>query len=149
MWKTFEEVISFAIEKEAGAVALYEAASKMVKRTSAKAMFDEFAAEERKHREILENLEKQDVSEYTLEKIPDMKISDYLHDVEFRPDMDYQDILILAMKREEKSKSLYTHLANITDDPEMKKLFQALVQEEAKHKLKLETEYDEYVMTEN
>jgi rubrerythrin len=149
MWRNLEEVISFAMQKEAGAAALYEEAAKLSKRPDAKAMFNELAAEERKHREILENLERKDVSKYTLERIPDMKMSEYMRDVEFHPDMEYQDILILAIKREEKSRDLYADLAAHADDPELKKLFQALAQEEAKHKLKLETEYDEYVLTEN
>jgi len=149
MWRDFEEVINFAMQKEAGAAALYEEAAKLSKRSEAKAMFDELAAEERRHRETLGKLERKDVSRYTLERISDMKMSEYMRDVEFRRDMEYQDILILAIKREEKSRNLYTDLAAHTDDPELKKLFRALAQEEAKHKLKLETEYDEYVLTEN
>ena len=149
MWKNFEEVIGFAVQKEAGAVALYEEASRMATRPEAKKMFEELAAEERRHREILEGIEKQDVSDYVRKEIPDMKISDYLTEVEFSPDMEYRDILVLAMKREEKAKSLYADLATRSDDAETKKLFQALAQEEAKHKLRLETEYDDYVLTEN
>ena len=33
-----------------------------------------------------------------------------------------------------------------TEDPELKKLFSVLAQEESKHKLRLETEYDENVL---
>jgi rubrerythrin len=149
MWRDFGEVMGFAVQKEAGAVALYEEASTMTTRAEAKKMFEELAAEERRHREIREGLEKKDVSDYTLREVPDMKISDYLTEVEFSPDMEYRDILVLAVKREEKSKSLYTDLARRTDDPETKKLFEVLAQEEAKHKQRLETEYDEHVLTEN
>jgi rubrerythrin len=149
MWRNFEEVTAFAVEKEAGAVALYEEASRMTVRAEARKMFEELAAEERRHREILEGLNKKNVSGYTPKDVPDMKIGDYLTEVEFSPDMNYRDILVLAMKREEKSKRLYAELANRTDDPEIKKLFEALAQEEAKHKLALETEYDEHILTEN
>ncbi len=149
MWKTFEDIISFALQKEAGAVALYETAARIAQSPDAKAMFEELAAEERKHREILENVGKKEVSEQTLQKIPDMKMSQYVADVEFHPDMGFRDVLVLAMKREEKSKALYTHLATITNDQELEHLFQVLAQEEAKHQLRLETEYDEYVMSEN
>ena len=148
-WSSFEEVIDFAIEKEIGAIALYEGASKIAKRPEAKAMFKEFASEERKHRKMLEGISKKAVAKYTIKNIPDMKISDYLVDIEFSPDMRYNEILILAMKREGKSTELYNDLASRSDDPEIKKLFQVLAQEETKHKLRLETEYDEYVLTEN
>ena len=146
-WSNFDEVIDFAIEREAGAIAFYEGASKVAKRSEAKAMFEELAAEERKHRKLLEGINKKAVSKYTIKNIPDLKISDYLVDMEFSPDMHYNEILILAMKREQKSIQLYKDLGK-NDDPEAK-LFQTLAQEEAKHKLKLETEYDEYVLTQD
>ena len=53
------------------------------------------------------------------------------------------------MKREEKAQQLYSDMGTRTGDPEIKKLFAMLAQEEAKHKLRLETEYDEYVLVEN
>ena len=146
MWKNFEEVVRFAIQKEAGAIALYEAASRMAERPEAKAMFDELAADERAHRKTLEDLEERDVSKYHLEEILDLGISDYLPDVEFSPDMGYREILVLAMKREEKSKSLYTDLAQNIAQEELKRIFLALAQEEAKHKLRLETEYEKYIL---
>ena len=51
----------------------------------------------------------------------------------------------LAMKREEKAVKLYTLLGEQTDDADAKKLFQLLVQEESKHKLGLESMYDDYL----
>jgi len=148
-WNSFEEVIDFAIEKEVGAIALYEGASKIAKRPEAKVMFKEFAVEERKHRKMLEGFSKKAISKYKIKDIPNMKISDYLIDMEFSPDMRYNEILTLAMKREQKSMELYNDLEGRSEDPEIKKLFQMLAQEESKHKLRLETEYDQYVLTEN
>ena len=142
----FKEVITFAIRKEAEAYNLYTTYSQVVKNPGTKAMFEELAKEEQKHREILEGVEKKDVSEYKLEKIPDMKISDFVDDEEFSPDMDYASALRLAIKREEYSLKLYNHMAEGTHDPELKKLFSALAQEESKHKLRLEGEYDENVL---
>ncbi|MCK5733915.1 MAG: rubrerythrin, partial [Candidatus Latescibacteria bacterium] len=69
--------------------------------------------------------------------------------VAFSPDMSYQDALILAMKREEEAHQLYSDMGAWTNDPELEKMFAMLAQEEAKHKLRLETEYDEYVLAEN
>jgi rubrerythrin len=63
--------------------------------------------------------------------------------------MDYQDALDVAMHREKAAFALYTDLAGATDDPELQELFTALAQEEAKHKLFLEREYDEHVLTDN
>jgi len=142
----FKEVITFAIRKEAEAYNLYTTYSQLVKNPGTKVMFQELAKEEQKHREMLQRVEKKDVSEYELKKIPDMKISDFVDEQEFSPDMDYASALRLAIKREENSLRLYNHLTEGTENPELEKLFSALAQEESKHKLRLESEYDENVL---
>ena len=144
--KDFKEVITFAIRKEAEAYNLYKTYSQLAKNPGTKAMFEELAKEEQRHREILEGVEKKNVSEYKLEKIPDMKISDFIDEQEFSPDTDYASALRLAMKREGHSLKLYNHMAEGTDDAQLKKLFSTLAQEESKHKLRLEGEYDENVL---
>jgi len=40
-------------------------------------------------------------------------------------------------------------LSGETTDPSMKALFLSLAQEESKHKLRFEVEYDEYILREN
>ena len=145
----FKEVVTFAIRKEADAYNLYTTYSDLSKNPGTKVMFKELAVEEQKHREILEGVEKKDVSEYKLEKVPDLKISDFTDDQEFSPDMDYAAALRLAIKREEHALKLYNHIGSGTENPELKKLFSALAQEESKHKLRLESEYDENVLVWN
>jgi len=147
--KAFEEVILFAIRKEVEAATLYRTYSILAKSQNVKQMFLSLEAEEQKHKKILEDLNKEDFSAYRLEKVPALKISDYYLEQDFSPDMSYQESLILAIKREEKSVKLYQDLADAAKDPELKKTFEALTQEETKHKLKLETEYDERVLTED
>ena len=82
-------------------------------------------------------------------KIVDLKIADYVVDIEISTDMDYQQALIVAMKKEKAAFRLYTNLANIVDDPNLSTVFQALAQEEAKHKLRFEIEYDDNILSEN
>jgi rubrerythrin len=53
------------------------------------------------------------------------------------------------MKAEKAAYTLYNSLAEATDNGELKKLFLMLAQEEAKHKLRFEVEYDEVVLAEN
>jgi rubrerythrin len=144
--KDFKEVVTFAIRKEAEAYNLYKTYSQKVKTPGLKTMFEELAQEEQKHRQILEGVEKKDVSEYKLGKIPNLKIGDFVEEQRFSPDMDYASALRLAIKREEYSLKLYNHMTQGTDDPELKKLFLVLAQEESRHKLRLETEYDENIL---
>lgn len=144
-FETFEEIMDFAIEKEKEAAAFYEEASKMEKFSGAKETLESFAKEERKHQNMLENFSKENVDLYTIEKIPDLKRSDYLVDLEYEPGMAYPDLLRLAMKREEKAVNFYTNFSEGADTEDHKKLFQVLAQEESKHKLKLETILDDYL----
>jgi hypothetical protein len=83
------------------------------------------------------------------QKVLDLKIGDYLVEAEISPTMDYQDALIVAMKKEKKAFKMYMDLSEATDDANVKATFISLAQEEAKHKLRFEIEYDDYVLTEN
>ena len=110
-------------------------------------MFKEFAAEERKHQALLENYEgnKEKLAEYKLEWIPDIKRSNYAVDMTYERGMAYNEILMLAMKREEQALKMYNELQKKTDNADHIKLFKVLCQEEAKHKLFLETLYDDFM----
>jgi rubrerythrin len=147
--KAFEEIILYAIRKEVEAATLYKTYANLARSRNVREMFLGLEAEEQKHKKILEGLKKEDFSSYQLKKLPNLKISDYYLEQDYSPDMSYQEALILAIKREEKSVKLYQDLANGSGDPEMKKTFEVLAQEETKHKLKLETEYDQRVLTED
>ena len=149
METAFGKIISFAIEKEKEAAQLYEKMSGLARKPNAKVMFNELRAEEIKHRESLEGMTEQRVPDLPLQEVTDLKISDYLVDVSFKPDMEYQDILIMAMKREESSVKLYNDMATKVKDTELQKLLKFMAQEEAKHKLRLETEYDENILRED
>ena len=63
--------------------------------------------------------------------------------------MDYQQALIVAMKKEKKAFKMYNDLAAVVDDGSLQAVFLSLAQEEAKHKLRFEIEYDDYVMKDN
>jgi len=145
-----EAIIDFAIEKEQEAAAFYDKISKEEENFSgSKQMFKEFAVEERKHEKILKDFKTRGISkslkDYQLKWITDIKRSDYLVDLTYSKGMPYNEILLLAMKREEKALKLYNDFLGQADTDESKKLFKVLCQEEAKHKLALETMYDDYM----
>jgi rubrerythrin len=66
-------------------------------------------------------------------------------DFEYQKGMAYNEILMIAIKREEKALSLYNQFQEQADTETGKNLFKILCQEEAKHKLALETMYDDYM----
>ena len=144
-FKTFEEIMDYAIGKEIEAAEFYEEASAQERFSGSKELFASFAREERRHQDMLTNFSKENTEHYKIEKIPDLKRSDYLIDMEYEPGMPYAEILRLAMKREEKALKFYTDFAQRTEKAEHGKLFRVLAQEESKHKLKLETMLDDYL----
>jgi rubrerythrin len=146
-FESFEEIIDFAIEKEKEAAAFYTDAAKQTSFAGVKESLEEMAQEEKKHQSMLENLEsnKEVLKEYKFKWIPDMKRSDYMVDLKYQDGMSYTDILRLAMKREEQALKMYNELQKKTDNSEHIKLLKVLCQEEAKHKLFLETLYDDFM----
>jgi len=83
------------------------------------------------------------------EKIMDLKISDYIVKAKPTPDMSYQEALILAMNKEKAAFKLYLGLSEKAPNNDLKNLFLMLAQEESKHKLRFELEYDDYILKEN
>lgn len=146
-FESFEEIIQFAIEKEIEAAEFYEEAASQEPFAGARKTLEEMGQEERKHQGLLENLGKNQkaLEGYKFKWIPDIKRSDLMIDMTYEKGMHYADILRLAMKREEKALKLYNELQTRAENEEDKKVFKVLCQEEAKHKLFLETLYDDYM----
>ena len=149
-FESIEAVLEFAIAREEEAALYYQYLASKMKVEHMKQTFLDFAEEERGHKAKL-----MEVREGTLvltegEAVIDLKIADYtVKSDKSDEDLDYQEALVLAMKREKASFRLYTNLAEMTPDEKMKALFRAMAQEEAKHKLRFELEYDEQIMTDN
>jgi rubrerythrin len=142
----FKEIIQFAIEKEIASADFYKKASQAARHSGTKELFLDFAREEQGHRKLLEDFNAQKIAKVSVESIPDLKISEYLIDAELKPDISYAEILRLAMKREEHSIRLYTDLAEPAKDGELRKLFRFLIQEETKHKYRIEKIYDDEIL---
>ena len=141
-----EEIIKFAIEKEIEAAAFYENLASKVKNPVMKDAVLSMADEERKHQRILTNLTPKQVSAFTEPSIADFKISDYMVGPPVTDDIKYPDLLVLAMKREEKAHDMYAELEKRAADDATRKVFALLKTEELKHKRKLESEYEDGVL---
>jgi rubrerythrin len=144
---SFDEILKFAIDKEREAVSFYDGLSRKEAFSGARGTFESFAREERKHERMLEELlnREKTLQEYDFKWVPDLKRSNYIADITYEEGMDYADILRLAMKREEASLRLYNELAQKATEAEALGVFKLLSQEEAGHKLALETMYDDYM----
>jgi rubrerythrin len=146
-FESLEEILRFAIDREGEAAAFYEDLARRETFSGARETFESFAREERKHESLLDAFLKGEktLGGYDFKWIPDLKRSNYSVAMNYEEGMGYADILRLATKREEASLALYNELAGKADRPEALELFQMLSQEEAKHKLALETMLDDYL----
>lgn len=145
----FNEVIDFAIQGEKDAVVFYQELQTKSKFKAQKKMLKEYEDMEKGHVIVLENIRKRGIQNIAVKEVTNLNISEYLVDVEPSADMDYQDILIVAMKKEEQAQKLYTNMAGNFPSTELETLFLKLAAEEAEHKLQFETLYDEHVLKEN
>jgi rubrerythrin len=147
--KNVDEILDFAIGREQAAHDFYTDLAGKVETTGMGKIFIQFAQEELGHKKKLEGIKEGKRLVPSEKKILNLKIADYVVDVDPAEELDYQKALILAMKREKSSYKLYSDLSDSIDDADLKQTFLALAQEEAKHKLRFEVEYDDVILAEN
>lgn len=148
-FKSVDEILDFAIDGEVTSVQFYMDLARQAQTPDMKKVFEDFAREEMGHKAKLQEIKQSKWSITADEDVPDLRIADYVVDVEPSPDMTYKDALVLAMKKEKAAYRLYLDLAAVAEAEEMTETFLWLAQEEAKHKLRFEIEYDDEVLKDN
>ncbi len=146
---SINDILDFAIDEEQKAVDFYSELAENANSDEMREVFEEFAKEEVKHKTRLIGVKEKGLFEVNPEKIADLKIADYLVNVNASTNMTYQDALVLAMNKEKSAFKLYINLSERAPNQEMKDLFMSLAQEESKHKLRFEIEYDDHIFQEN
>jgi rubrerythrin len=147
-FESVEEVLEFAIAREMESQDFYMKLAERMENPAMQKVFENFAAEELGHTMKLEAVKKGHIL-LGQEEVKSLDIADYVVDVEPRPDMDYAEALVVAMKKEKAAYRLYLDLATAAEDEELTDMFLSLAQEEAKHKLRFEIEYDDVVLKED
>jgi len=146
---TAASILKLAATKENEAHWFYKNAAGRVKDPGAQAMLKDLAEEELKHRDLLENFDASQLQGWQPSQVQDLRISDFLEDRPIAEDSPPQEIMIYAMKREDKAKRFYEQAAAATSDGGVRKTFEMLAEQEAGHKLQLEKLYDEVILKEN
>jgi len=131
-----DEILEFAIAREIEANQLYLYMAAHLTNPEIQLVCEDFAKEELEHRAKLELMKADEAIAY-------FDISNYTT----KPgradmDMDYEDMLLFAIKKEDKSINLYRDLAKIIQDVNSRKVLLSLVQEETEHKQRFEIEYN-------
>ena len=141
-FKSIEDVLDFAIANEDKAHDFYLELAKKAKSPVMRDVLQGFAAEEFGHKLKLQAVKDGEFELDPDDDIPDLAVADTVDEVEPTSQMSYGDALVLAMKQEKAAYRLYLDLAAAAPTQELTDLFLGLANEEAKHKLRFELEYD-------
>jgi rubrerythrin len=146
---TVDEVLDYAIDQEQQAADFYASFAARAEKAGMKKLLLEFAEEEKSHKERLLAVKTGERKLTPKKEVLDLKISDYLVEVDASDNISFQDALIVAMKKERAAFQLYSDMAERVPDSNLRQVFVGLAKEEAKHKLFFETEYEEHVLMHN
>jgi rubrerythrin len=150
------EILEFAINREIEANELYLTLASRMATPALRRLFEDLAAEELEHKAKLE-LEVIKIGRVVKEapRPPDarrraeLKISEYMVDMGDELDLEFEDVLLLGMKKEKAAFRLYIDLAAMIDDPDTHETLLELAEEEARHKMRFEIEYDRLLLRRN
>jgi rubrerythrin len=138
-----EEILKFAIVRENEAHNFFLALASRVKEPHIRKLFEDLAAEELEHKEKLELEIIKTGKTISTEQQPPRPTSEYIiSDDPSQLDIDYKDVLLLGMEKEEASFRIYVNLIPDVHDEQSREVLLALAEEEVKHKLRFETEYN-------
>ena len=139
----YVEILELAIAREVEAYNFYLALASRVEDQQIRKAFEDLAKEELEHKAKLELEVMKTGKTVVVEEKPLRPERSYiLSDNESPLDMDYKDMLLLGMEKEEAAFRTYVNLAASVQDEESREVLLALAEEEVKHKLRFETEYD-------
>jgi rubrerythrin len=143
-FRSTDEILDFAISEEETAAEFYTHLARTMDNAWICRVFEDFATEEVVHKQKLLLVKEDKLLLPAEDQIMDLRRSDYLVDVQPSETLEYRDVLDLAMDKEKAAFKLYNDLAESTEDATLRSMFLALAEEEAKHKLRFEVEYEKH-----
>jgi rubrerythrin len=144
---TFSEIISYAKIAEDNAKQFYLDAAAKATQSNVKELLEALAAQEQKHKDYLEELDTKIKAKGAVpevhEKIRNLGYARMIEPQTLDADSDYKDVIEVAMQKEKEAIETYEHLFHYVDDPDAKKLFELLLEEERSHLKQFEAEYED------
>ena len=138
-----DEILQFAINKEIEAYNFYLALASRVADQRIREVFEELAQEELEHKARLELEVMKTGKTIAVEENPVRPERSYIVSNDPSPlDMDYKDMLMLGMEKEEAAFRTYVNLVASVSNEKSREVLLALAEEEVRHKLRFQTEYD-------
>ncbi|MCK4886540.1 MAG: ferritin family protein [Planctomycetes bacterium] len=130
-------ILETAVEKEIEAYRFYSTVAELISDEKGRDVFRQLANDEIKHRNRLE-LEIMKIGK-VLKPREDVDID---IEVESGFKLSYKEALIMAIQKEDAAFQLYIEYVIATSDLELREVFMRLAEEEVKHKVKFEIEYN-------
>ncbi len=147
------EIITVAISNEENAEQFYREAAETVKLDHARKTLLELAREEVSHADFLRKVLNEGFEQILQHRpdasVDDVHIVDYLSIPELNAYSNLQDILTVAMKREQIAFEFYDSMAQMVTEPKLKGVLNKLAEVEAGHKTRLQDIYEREFFQEN
>ncbi|MGD1042954.1 MAG: ferritin family protein [Sedimentisphaerales bacterium] len=137
-----DEILEMAVAREVDANRFYLVLAERVENPRIRRIFEMLAAEELEHKAKIELEIMKAGRVVNKDKTPAGFKNDRADYVPPEIGMDYKDILLMGMQKEEASIRLYVDMAEMISDAHSKEILLALAQEEVGHKLRFQTVLD-------
>ena len=139
-----QEILEFAISREVEAYHFFLALAGRVEDPKMRQVFEDLAAEELEHKAKLELEIIKTGKTLTQQQMPEGRPeSDYIiSDSDLPLDIDYNDMLLLGIEKENAAFRMFVNLIPTVQDEESREVLLALAEEEVRHKLRFQNEYD-------
>ena len=141
------EILELAIAREEDANKFFLIMAARAERPEIRKVFEELAAEELEHKAKLELEVMKSGRVVKATKKVEIKADDDPETGIPKLDMDYKHMLMLGIHKEDASFRLYVDLAARVSSEEAYETLLALAEEEVKHKLRFEMEYENLLKT--
>jgi len=143
-FKSVEELLRFAINKEIASAQFYYDLAATTKNEIVKDVFLEMAAEEVNHKRQLE-LEVMKLGKVIVEEELDnsRQPDDFFLESDLDKTFGFAETLQLGIQKEQAAFGMYMDLYAITQDDEQRMVIMEMAEEEVRHKVILESQYNE------
>jgi len=144
---TYLKTINIFIANELEAEKFYRTLAKSISNDRSKKILLRMSAEESGHAVVLEKFKEKSFEDFSfLPPEVDMALSDTIEQVKISDSLSAEDVLKIAIKKEEAAVKYYKAFSEQIHDPEIKELCQQMINMELLHKNNLENEYLDFII---
>lgn len=145
---SMNELLGYAMQREEEASFLYRQAAGIARNAESKDMFLKLAEIEDGYRQLLSQFRDDGSLPNTPVVLPDNRLCETLPDQPLEPDMALPEILMYAIKKEQKAFTLYSEAAHSCNEPHIRKALLVIAEEERRRRLELEAFFEKEVISE-